>query len=143
MGELGGGTETTVWRLANRMGELDRLHLLFGEAADRHGWSVRLRDQLALACDELLTNTISYGYPDGGDDEILLELTVGEGFVEIALEDGGVPFDPIGRADPDITLGVDEREIGGLGVFFVKQIMDDIAYERTASGNRIAMRKTY
>ncbi|MBO9597098.1 MAG: ATP-binding protein [Cohnella sp.] len=69
--------------------------------------------------------------------------TTENGEARIVLEDGGVPFDPLTDSDePDISLGIEDRVIGGLGIMFVKSLMDTLHYERTTSGNRISLAKT-
>lgn len=128
-------------RLTNSLSELDRLHAFFKACGSRYGWSDKLNGQLVLSCDELLTNTISYGYPQGGEHEIVLTVRLVPDGVEVTLEDEGIPFDPLQKDDPDLTLGVEDREIGGLGVLFVKRLMDEVHYERTAAGNRLRLVK--
>ncbi|MFC5468671.1 ATP-binding protein [Cohnella suwonensis] len=145
MTEQGNGrTEVAVVQLANRLDELERLHAFFDEIGVRSGWPDRLKWDLTLSCEELVTNTISYGYPDSEAGSRFIRLTVRarEQTVEVCLEDEGVPFNPLETADPDVGLGIDEREIGGLGIFFVKRMMNEATYERTESGNRIVLRKT-
>lgn len=136
-----GEQATDVIRLTNRLSELDRLHAFFESCGSRHGWTDKLKGQLVLACDELLTNTISYGYPQGGEHEIVLSVRALPGIVEVTLEDEGIPFDPLQKDEPDITLGLEERDVGGLGLMFVKRLMDELQYERTDTGNRLRMAK--
>jgi len=127
--------------MPNRLGELDSLHRFFEGLGREAGWSDRLSMNMTLACEELLTNTISYGYPQGGDHSIRLEVTSSARGIEIVLEDEAVPFDPLSAEAPDLGLSVEERRIGGLGIHFVKRLMDEIVYERTASGNRLTLYK--
>ena len=61
--------------------------------------------------------------------------------VTITFVDHGVPYDPLAREDPDVTLSADEREIGGLGIFMTKQIMDDVAYEYKDGKNILTLKK--
>jgi serine/threonine-protein kinase RsbW len=60
----------------------------------------------------------------------------------VRLEDEGMPFNPLEQDEPDLTLNVEERAIGGLGIFFVRRTMNEVVYERTETGNRIILRKT-
>ncbi|WP_182302475.1 ATP-binding protein [Cohnella cholangitidis] len=143
MTEQGNGrTETAVIRLANHLGELDRLHAFFEEIGLRTSWPDKLKWELTLACEELLTNTINYGFPQGGRHLITLGVSAEQGLVEVSLEDEGIPFNPLEQEAPDLSLDIEERAIGGLGIFFVKQTMDEIYYERTDSVNRVILRKT-
>ena len=64
---------------------------------------------------------------------------------EITLEfiDGGIPFNPLDKADPDISLPLEQREIGGLGIFLVREMMDDVAYTYVNKENRLTIKKKY
>lgn len=129
-------------RLANRLEELDKLHAFLSAVAARDGWPEKLRMELLLCCDELVTNAIHYGFPDGGEHAITLTARTEEGMAVIVMEDEGVAYDPLTESvEPDITLGVEEREIGGLGVFLVKRLAERLEYERTARGNRLVLAK--
>ncbi|MFC3802395.1 ATP-binding protein [Cohnella sp. GCM10012308] len=120
---------------------IDSLHRFMDATGGRLGWSERMKLQLTLACEELLTNIVSYGYPDGGDPRIRLTIAEVAGGVRLVLEDNAASFDPIAKADPDLTQDLDSRQIGGLGVYFVKKLMDELRYERLPSGNRLTMIK--
>ena len=141
MNQENNATEVGVIQLANRLSELDRLHAFFEELGHRSSWAEKLKRDLTLSCEELLTNTISYGFPQGGEHIISLAVHAETGWIELRIEDAGIPFNPFDREDPDISLSVEERDIGGLGVFFVKRIMNEVRYERTNTGNRLILRK--
>lgn len=127
--------------LPNRLVELESLHGFFERVGRESGWSDRLRANMTLACEELLTNTISYGYPEEGDHRLQVTVFCSERQVEVVLEDDGVPFDPLTAEEPDLGLSLEERAIGGLGIHFVRTLMDEMAYERTSSGNRLVLLK--
>ena len=98
--------------------------------------------QIDLAVEEIFVNIASYAYrdrPEGG--EALIRVDAGEGAVRIIFEDGGVPFDPTAREDPDRTASAEEREIGGLGIFLTKKIMDGVSYEYRAGRNVLTVTK--
>ncbi|MCD9025845.1 ATP-binding protein [Cohnella silvisoli] len=135
--------EVAEIQLANRLSELDRLHAFFDGIGHRSNWTDRLRWDLTLSCEELLTNTITYGYPQGGDHLITLAVNAEPGRIEVKLEDDAIPFNPLEQDEPDITLSVEDRAIGGLGIFFVKRMMNEIIYERTLTGNRLTLRKIW
>lgn len=130
-------------RIANRLEELERLHEFLSGVAEREEWPKKLELDFLLCCEELLTNTILYGYPQGGEHTIRIATATENGVVNIVLEDEGIAFDPLTDSDaPDITLGVEERKIGGLGIYFVQRLMDKLQYERTAQGyNRMVLAK--
>lgn len=131
----------------HRLDELGLLHDFFDRLGRKADWPDRLKMDLLFCCEELLTNTISYGYPEGRLRQargIELSVAWGKNDVTIVLTDDAVPFNPLLETDPDVTLQLEDRPIGGLGVFLVKKIMDEIRYERTSDGgNRLWMSKTF
>ena len=86
--------------------------------------------QMDIAIDELFGNIANYAYnPNIGTATVRVEVTDNPLAVVITFIDNGVPYDPLAKADPDITLSAEEREIGGLGIYMVKKSMDDVFYE--------------
>lgn len=98
--------------------------------------------QLNLALEEAVVNVMNYAYPDVQGMPILLtvETQAAEGSVLFTLIDEGVPFDPTTKVMPDITLSAMERPIGGLGIFLVEQLMEDVTYERVCGRNVLKMK---
>jgi serine/threonine-protein kinase RsbW len=95
-----------------------------------------------LALDELLTNTISYGFDDAATDHrITASLRLEAGVLTAELVDDGKPFDPFKRADPNLSEPVGSRAIGGLGVFLVRKLMDEVDYRRVNGENRVTVIK--
>ena len=93
-----------------------------------------------LSLDELITNTVSYGYQDTDEHEIRITLTEQDESLAVVVEDDGMAFDPFTAAPvPDLEADLEERRIGGLGVYFVKTLMDEVAYERVDNSNRITL----
>ena len=98
--------------------------------------------QIDIAIDELFGNIAHYAYnPDVGDATVRVEVTEEPLAVVITFIDKGVPYDPLAKADPNITLSAEEREIGGLGIFMVKKTMDDIIYEYKDGQNILKIKK--
>ncbi len=128
-------------QLANQLSELERLHAFFEEIGDNARGTNNLKFDLFLSCEELLTNTINYGFPQGGNHVITLTVKTEQRRIEVTLEDKGLPFNPLAQEEPDVTLSLEEREVGGLGIFFVRRIMNEVLYERTDTGNRVILRK--
>jgi len=95
--------------------------------------------RLNLAIDELLTNTISYGYPDAREAEINVRLRHTGDRLEVRLADDGIPFDPLTLPDPDTTSDLDQRAVGGLGVHLVRTLMDGVTYERDHHQNIVTL----
>ena len=104
--------------------------------------SMRVQMQIAVAIDELFGNIAHYAYnPDVGNATVRVEVVEEPLAVLITFIDKGVPYDPLSSADPDITLGAEERQIGGLGIFMVKKSMDEVSYEYNNGQNILTIRK--
>lgn len=98
--------------------------------------------QIDIAIDELFGNIAHYAYnPDVGNATVQVEVTEEPLAVIITFIDGGVPYDPLKAADPDITLSADQRQIGGLGIYMVKRSMDEITYEYKDGKNILSIKK--
>lgn len=134
---------SALLEMGNELGELSRLEQFLTEAAQHIGLDERTSYLLNLACDELVTNIILHGYSpeETGLRSILLAVRFASGGLELQLTDEGCAFDPLSKPAPDVTLSVEERGIGGLGIHFVIQIMDEVRYERSDGRNVLTMRK--
>ena len=98
--------------------------------------------QIDIAIDELFGNIAHYAYPDGtGDATVRFDFDETTRTASIAFIDGGVPFNPLEKADPDVTLSAEEREIGGLGIFMVKKSMDKMEYSYENGFNTLMLQK--
>ena len=99
--------------------------------------------QIDVAIDELFGNIAHYAYhPEVGEATVRVEVIQEPLAVVITFIDNGVPYDPLAKADPDITLSAEDREIGGLGIFMVKKSMDEITYEYKDGQNILAIKKS-
>lgn len=95
---------------------------------------------IEISLEELFVNISHYAYPEGnGWAEI--HVGVEDGVMELTLIDGGIPFDPLAKPDPDVTLLAEERQIGGLGIYMVKKKMDAMEYQRKDDKNILTIRK--
>lgn len=98
--------------------------------------------QVDIAIDELFGNIAHYAYnPEVGPVTVRVEVTEEPLAVVITFIDKGVPYDPLAKEDPDVTLSVEEREIGGLGIYMVKKTMDAISYEYIDGQNILHIKK--
>ena len=98
--------------------------------------------QIDVAIDELFGNIAHYAYnPEVGNATVRVEVLEDPLAVVITFIDKGVPYDPLAKADPDITLSAEERKIGGLGIFMVKKSMDEITYEYKDGQNILKIKK--
>lgn len=103
---------------------------------------MKIEMQIDIAIDELFGNIAHYAYnPDVGPATVRVEVQEDPLAVIITFIDNGVPYDPLAKKDPDITLGAEEREIGGLGIYMVKKTMDNITYEYKNGQNILTVRK--
>ena len=101
---------------------------------------MRAQMQIDVAVEELFVNIAHYAYAPGeGDAQITVRAA--DGMVEIEFRDSGVPYDPLAKADPDVSLSAEERQIGGLGIFMVKKTMDDMVYHYIDGQNVLKIRK--
>ena len=107
------------------------------------GCSRKTEAQIDIAIDELYSNIANYGYEeDDGQVTVTLDTDTVPRTVTISFTDEGKPFNPLERADPDITLSAKDRKIGGLGIYMVKKSMDDVLYEYKDGKNILTIRKT-
>jgi anti-sigma regulatory factor (Ser/Thr protein kinase) len=97
--------------------------------------------QVNLAIDEMLTNIMTYAWPQGGRHTIRLALSVEDGRLIAELTDDGVAFDPRTVAEPDLSAPLEERRPGGLGVYFATTLMDRVEYRRVGDENRLTLIK--
>ena len=103
---------------------------------------VKAQMQIDIAIDELFSNIVHYAYhPGTGPATVRVEVIEEPLSVVITFIDQGVPYDPLAKADPDVTLSVEEREIGGLGIYIVKKNMNEITYEYKDGRNILKIRK--
>ena len=99
--------------------------------------------QISLAVEEIFVNIASYAYhPGTGEATVRCGIVEEPLQIELVFLDSGKPYDPLQREDPDVTLSAEERKIGGLGVFLVKKLMDDVRYEYRDGCNILTIRKT-
>ena len=97
--------------------------------------------QTELAIEEVLVNIINYAYPDkNGDIEVSCEWESGRKAI-FKIFDNGTPFDSVNKKEPDITIPIEEKSIGGLGIFLLKKMMDDVKYERVNAKNVLTLVK--
>ena len=133
----------TVWRLAlrNDIDEIPRLHALIQSIAEETDMDHALAMSLNLALEEAVSNVMLYAYPEGSQGVVDIEAAVRDDRIDFSVSDSGVPFDPTAAADPDLAADLKDRPIGGLGIFLVKRIMDEVTYTRKGDKNILSMTK--
>ena len=103
---------------------------------------IKAQMQIDIAIDELFGNIAHYAYnTEVGSATVRVEVSEAPLAVIITFIDNGVPYDPLGKDDPNITLSAEEREIGGLGIYMVKKSMDEITYEYKDGQNILKIKK--
>jgi serine/threonine-protein kinase RsbW len=114
---------------------LDRVEALISDGGADEQVVFRFR----LALDELITNVVMHGFPNGGTHLIGIALDVSAERVAVEVSDGGAPFDPLLVAEPVLDAAVEDRAIGGLGLHFVKQLIPELNYRRTKGLNILSL----
>ena len=121
---------------------LDKVIAFVDEELDKLEISQKIRVQIDVAVEELFVNIAHYAYrPDVGPATVRVEVEKEPPAISITFIDHGIPYDPLAKEDPDITLSAEERNIGGLGIFMVKKSMDYIEYEYKDGQNILHIKK--
>ena len=107
----------------------------------RHGLAEEIAFDVQLAVDELVTNTIGYGYDDDGEHRIDLVLRLEDGTPAIEIADDGRAFDPLRAVEPDFSAPLEDRARGGLGIYLLRKTMDSVAYRRQDGRNVVTLTK--
>lgn len=94
-----------------------------------------------LAIEEIVTNCINYGYDDTDEHTIFITLSVADQTLTMTVVDDGHAFDPLARSTPDLSVAVEDRQIGGLGIHMLKNLADGMAYERRDGTNCLTLTK--
>ncbi len=132
--------ETLCLTIPNRLDEIGPLARGAAAFLESHNVDPDATFAVDLALEEMVSNVIKYGYRDRDSDEICIRLRVAWDQITLVVEDSGPPFNPLELPEPDLDKPVDQRPIGGLGVFLVRKTVDRMEYERL--GNRNILRIT-
>jgi len=132
-------TITRNIEIPNKINELQTVEKFVENVAEEINLPVNIKYQIDVILDELVTNIISYGYDDKDDHIIKLIITYKDDLMTMELEDDGIHFNPLELPPPDITIPLEERPIGGLGIHIVKNLVRNIDYKRENNKNRLVM----
>jgi len=127
-------------KVANDLAALPRVATDLEAFCGRHGIPYRDVNRFNLAVEEVLTNIISYGFPDGGRHEIDVAIRYRDGALQATVSDDGVAFDPLARPAPDLGAPIERRAIGGLGIHLVRELSEAIDYRRDGGRNVLTFR---
>ena len=128
-------------RIGNSQAEIRNVLAQVEQFGAEHQLASEIVNDLNVALDEALGNIIAYGYESGARDEIVVRLSYVSGAVNVEIEDGGQAFDPLQVPPPDLTADLQDRKIGGLGIHFIRSLMNQVAYDRLDGKNRLRMVK--
>jgi anti-sigma regulatory factor (Ser/Thr protein kinase) len=123
------------------LSEIRRVSVNLARLGADHGVPDDALADLAIAIDEVLSNIINYAYTDSNTHEILVRLTFLPKEVNMEFIDDGAPFNPRSAPLPELDKRLQGRRVGGLGIHFVKALMDDVEYVRKGSRNHLMLRK--
>jgi serine/threonine-protein kinase RsbW len=125
--------------IVNQLSEITRVADMVDDFAARHQFPNEVTFALNVSLDEVLNNIISYAYEDAAQHEIVVRLAVCGSNVEVTVEDDGKPFDPRAAPAPDLTST--PRELGGVGLHFLRNLTDDLTYARRGRINELRLTK--
>ena len=131
--------EATI-RLANRLLELPTLRRKLIPLLESGGASQEFIDDVLLIAEELVTNTVSYGYEDDDEHHIEIEVSLNAGRWRFQFRDDAGAFNPLEKPPPDLEAS--ERPIGGLGIHLVRELSDLVSYQRSDGCNILTVEKT-
>lgn len=127
--------------ISNQIDEVERVSAFIEELGEELKLSPSLIMNINLAVEEAVVNVISYAYPKESKNTISLSAEYKENELIFVLTDKGVAFDPTKVAEADVSLALEDRPIGGLGIFLVREIMGKVSYQRIDDKNQLEMRK--
>ena len=131
-----------VLKIPSKLEGMDVILAFVSLLLDIHGCSLKSRTQIRMAVEELYVNVTLYAYPKDEEGWAEIRGSVEDGVATFTILDGGKPFDPLAKPDPNTALSGEERDIGGLGIFMVKNTMDDVQYEYRDGLNCLTLKKT-
>ncbi len=127
--------------LQNKMSELQRMKPFVIDSLQAFGIDEKEIKNIRLVIEEAVVNVIQYAYEPDTEGTVELQLSATEQLLQIVIADHGKPFDPTKSPEVDVSAPVEERQIGGLGIFFMRELMDDVSYQRTDGKNVLTLSK--
>ena len=106
-----------------------------------HGLGADIAMEMELVLEEAVTNSMRHGFVDGGEHSVTVLMVCTDSKLTLEVTDDGIPYDPLQRAPVDVDAPLEERTIGGLGIHLIRNLMDEVEYDRVEDRNRLRMRK--
>jgi serine/threonine-protein kinase RsbW len=128
-------------RILNRWDDMPVATSMLNRFGADNGLAPSVLHNLNVVLDEALNNIIAYGYDEGAHGDIMVRLEYRDDRIELVIEDRGRMFDPRQVPSPDLDAPLRARKVGGLGVHFMRSLMDDITYTRVGDKNRLMLTK--
>jgi len=130
-----------TFHLKNDLSEINRLANIVLKFGKHNNLDEEIVGDLRLVLDEIVTNIISYGYENNTDQQICICICYKDDEISVEVKDEGKPFNPIEAPGPDIEKPFEERETGGLGIYIVRKLMDELEYRSIEGKNILIMKK--
>lgn len=128
-------------KIKNEIAEIERLNFFVDELGEAFELDSALTMSLNLVLEEAVSNIILYAYPHPMGDEISINAEKTDKLLVFTITDSGEEFDPTAVPEADISLSAEERPIGGLGIYLIKKIMNEIEYQRIEGNNVFTLKK--
>ena len=135
------GCSKRILTLDNDIQQIPQLASFVDAVAEDAGIDFSEAMPLNLALEEAVVNVMQYAYPAGTHGTVTIEALFNKEQLKFIISDSGTPFDPTTKEDVDVSLEVGDREVGGLGIHLIRQIMDDISYEYKDGKNVLTLHK--
>ncbi len=133
-------TNKTV-RITNQRDQVDTVRKFFDDYSKENKLTEKTVHDIQMALDELLTNIVNYGYEDSDEHKIDVRFGINDDAVRVEIIDDSKPYNILEQESPDISLSVEDKPIGGLGIFLIKKLMSNVDYYTKEGKNHLVMTK--
>ena len=133
-------THKTV-RITNQRDQIDTVRKFFDDYSKENKLTEKTVHDIQMALDELLTNIVNYGYEDTDEHQIDIHFGVNDAAVKVEIVDDSKPYNILEKDNPDISLSMEDKPIGGLGIFLIKKLMSNVDYYTEEGKNHLVMIK--
>ena len=127
--------------IVNQGGELARVAALLDQLGTERHLAPEMVADMHIALDEVLTNITKYAYTDDAEHKIHIRFRILDNVLEAEIEDDGAPFNPLVVSAPDVSAPLRERQVGGVGMHFVRCLLDEVIYKHVDGRNRLVLKK--